>query len=113
VAQKARRSRRSEPVQGSGSQPDMWRDRRGCVENTRFVAMAWPRDEEECYMTYFPMRGSYHNLSARGSAVICLAREGLIYISFRFSRQTIHPNYFSISCSIGVDFSSVCKEYDL
>jgi hypothetical protein len=35
-------------------------------------------------MTYMPLRGLYHNLSARGSVVFCLAREGLIYISSRF-----------------------------
>jgi hypothetical protein len=64
-------------------------------------------------MTYLPLRGLYHNLSARGSMVICLAREGLIYISSRVSRQTIHLDYFSFPCSIGLDFSSVCKESDL
>jgi hypothetical protein len=64
-------------------------------------------------MTYFPLRGLYHNLSASGSVVICLARRGLIYISSRVSRKTIHPDYFSFPCSIGLDFSSVCKESDL
>jgi hypothetical protein len=64
-------------------------------------------------MTYLPLRGLYHNLSARGSMVICLAQEGLIYISSRISRPTIHPDYFSFPCSIGLDFSSVCKESDL
>jgi hypothetical protein len=117
VARKARRSRRSEPVQGSGSQPksargvcggspqnrrvtwlslktktggsalgdeiwahqeasmpaDAWRDHRVCVRRTRSAAMAWPCDEEECYMTYLPLRGLYHNLSSRGSVVFCLA----------------------------------------
>jgi hypothetical protein len=53
------------------------------------VATAWPCDEEESYMTYFTLRGLYHNLRARGSVVICLAREGLIYFSSRVSRQTI------------------------
>jgi hypothetical protein len=136
VARKARRSRRSEPVQGSGSQPesargvcggspqnyrvtwlshktkiggsaggdgirarrevsmlaDVWRDCRACIGRMQTAATAWPCDEEECYMTYLPLRGLYHNLSARGSVVICLAREGIIYISSRFSRQTIHPD---------------------
>jgi hypothetical protein len=55
----------------------------------------------------------YHNLSARGSVVFCLARRGLIYISYRVSRQTIHPDCFSFPCSIGLDFSSVCKVSDL
>jgi hypothetical protein len=157
VARKARRSRRSEPVQGSGSQPDSargvcggspqnrwvtwlshktktgglaggdgirerreasmpadaWRDRRACVGRTRSAATAWPCDEEECYMTHFPLRGLYHNLSVRGSVVICLAQEGLIYISSRVSRQTINPGCFSFPCSIGLDFSSVCKDSDL
>jgi hypothetical protein len=101
VARKARRSRRSEPVQGSGSHPesargvcggspenrqvtwlshktktgdsaggdgirarreasmpaDAWRDRRACVWRTRSAATAWSCDEEECYMTNFPLRG--------------------------------------------------------
>jgi hypothetical protein len=41
-------------------------------------------------MTYLPLRGLYHNLSARGSVVICLAREGFIYISSRVSKKTIN-----------------------
>jgi hypothetical protein len=101
VARKARRSRRSEPVQGSGSRPesarevcggsphnhrvtwlnhktktessaggdgirvrrealmlaDAWRDRKACVGRTRSAVAAWPCDEEECYMTYLPLRG--------------------------------------------------------
>jgi hypothetical protein len=92
---------------------DTWRDRRACVGRTRTAATAWPCDEEECYMTYLPLRGLYHNLSARGSVVICVARRGLIYISSRVSRQSIHPDCFSFPCSIGLDFSSVCKESDL
>jgi hypothetical protein len=154
---KSRRGHRSEPVQGSGSQPesahrvcggspqnrrvtwlshktktggsaggdriwarrdasmsaDAWWDRRACVRRTRSAATAWPCDEEECYMTYLPMSGLYHNLSARGSVVICMAREGLIYISSRVSRKTIHPDCFSFPCSKGLDFSSICKEFDL
>jgi hypothetical protein len=57
-------------------------------------------------MTYLPLR-------SRGSVVFCLARRGLIYISSRVSRQTIHLDCFSFPCSIGLDFSSVCKESDL
>jgi hypothetical protein len=101
VARKARRSRRSESVQGSGAQPefargvcdgspenrrvtwlshktktggsaggdgirahreasmpaDAWRDRKACIGRTRSAATAWLCDEEECYMTYFPLRG--------------------------------------------------------
>jgi hypothetical protein len=36
---------------------DAWRDRRACVGRTRSAVTAWPCDEEECYMTYFPLRG--------------------------------------------------------
>jgi hypothetical protein len=36
---------------------DAWRDRRACVGRTWSAATAWLCDEEECYMTYFPMRG--------------------------------------------------------
>jgi hypothetical protein len=61
----------------------------------------------------FAPEGLYHNLSARGSVLFCLARRGLIYISSTVSRQTIHPDCFSFPCSIGLDFSSVCKESDL
>jgi hypothetical protein len=61
----------------------------------------------------FAPEGLYHNFSARGSVVFCLARKGLIYISSRVSRQTIHLECFSFSCSLGLDFSSVCKESDL
>jgi hypothetical protein len=101
MARKARRSRRPEPVQGSGSRPesargvcggspenrrvtwlshktktgglaggdgirarrealmsaDAWRDHRACVWRTQSAATAWPCDEEECYMTYSPLRG--------------------------------------------------------
>jgi hypothetical protein len=52
-----------------------WRDRRACVGRTRSAVMVWLCVEEECYMTYMPLRGLYHNLSARGSVVFCLARE--------------------------------------
>jgi hypothetical protein len=36
---------------------DAWRDRRACVGRTRSAATAWLCDEEECCMTYFPLRG--------------------------------------------------------
>jgi hypothetical protein len=45
--------------------------------------------------------------------VFCLAQRGLIYISSSVSRQTIHLDCFSFPCSLGLDFSSVCKESDL
>jgi hypothetical protein len=60
----------------------------------------------------FAPEGFYHNLSTRGSVVFCLAQRGLIYISSRVSRQTIDPDCFSFPCSLGLDFSYVCKEYD-
>jgi hypothetical protein len=102
VARKARRSCRSEPVQGSGSQSESsrgvcggspenrrvtwltnktktegsaggdgirahreasmpanaWLDHRACVGRTRSAGTAWMCDEEECYMTYLPLRCS-------------------------------------------------------
>jgi hypothetical protein len=61
----------------------------------------------------FAPKGLYHNLSARGSVVFCLSRRGPIYISSRVSRQIIHLDCFSFPCSIGLDFSSFCKEYNL
>jgi hypothetical protein len=101
-------------VRREASMPaDTWQDHRACVGRTRPAATAWPCDEEECYMAYMPLRGLYPNLSARGSVVFCLDRKGLIYISSRVSRQTILPDCFSFPCSIGLDFSSVCKESDL
>jgi hypothetical protein len=45
--------------------------------------------------------------------VFCLARRGLIYISSRVSRQTIHPDCFSFRSSLGLDFSFVCKDSNL
>jgi hypothetical protein len=90
---------------------DALRDRRACVGRTRSAATAWPCDEEECYMTYLPLRGLYQNLSARGSVVICLAREGLIYIlALGFpGKQSIHPDCFSLPSSIGLDFPPFVK----
>jgi hypothetical protein len=58
-----------------------WLDRRACVGRTRSAVTVWPCDEEECYMTYLPLGGLYHNLSARGNVVICLTWEGLKYIN--------------------------------
>jgi hypothetical protein len=91
---------------------DTWRDHKAWIGRTRTTATVWLCDEEECYMTYFPLRGLYHNLSARGSVVICLAQRHS-YIFSRVSRLTIHLECFSFICSIGLDFSSVCKESNL
>jgi hypothetical protein len=63
---------------------DTWRDRRACVGRTRTAATAWPCDEEECYMTYFPLRGLYHKLSARGSLVFCPARRDSYILTLGF-----------------------------
>jgi hypothetical protein len=52
---------------------DTWRNRKACVGRTRTAAKVWSCDDEECYMTYLPLRGLYHNLSARGSLAICPA----------------------------------------
>jgi hypothetical protein len=73
------------------------------------VAMRW----RGVLHDLFAPEGLYHNLSAKGSVVFCLAWRGLIYISSRVSRQTIHLDSFSFFCSIGLDFSSVCKESNL
>jgi hypothetical protein len=48
------------------------------------VVMAWPCDEEECYTTYLPLRGLYHNLSVRGSLVICPAQRGSYILTLGF-----------------------------
>jgi hypothetical protein len=36
-----------------------------------------------------------------------------MYISSTVSRQNIHPDCFSFPCSLGLDFSLVCKVSDL
>jgi hypothetical protein len=36
---------------------DAWQDRRASVGRTQSAVTAWPCDEEECYMTYLPLRG--------------------------------------------------------
>jgi hypothetical protein len=59
---------------------DTWRDHRACVEKTWTASKAWPCDEEECYMTYLPLRGLYHNLSARGSLVLIYPAQRDSYI---------------------------------
>jgi hypothetical protein len=87
-------------------------DHRACIERTRTAAKVWPSDEEECYLTYLPLRGLYYNLSARGSLVICPAQRDS-YINSRVFGQTILPDCFSFPCFIGLDFSPVCKESDL
>jgi hypothetical protein len=63
---------------------DTWRDRRACVERMRTAAKVWSCNEEECYMTYLPLRGLYHNLSARGSLVICPAQRDSYILTLGF-----------------------------
>jgi hypothetical protein len=36
---------------------DAWQNRRACVGRTQSATKAWSCDEEECYMTYLPLRG--------------------------------------------------------
>jgi hypothetical protein len=100
---------RSGRAEKASMSADMWLDRRACIGRTRFAVTVWPCDEEECYMTYFPRRGLYHNLSVTGSVVFCLAQRGLIYIISRVSRQTIHLDCFSFPCSIGLIFLPFLK----
>jgi hypothetical protein len=64
---------------------DTWRDHRACIERTRTAATAWLCDEEECYKTYWPLRGFYHNLSARGSLEFCLTRRDSYILTLGFS----------------------------
>jgi hypothetical protein len=145
VARKARRSRRSEPVQGSGSQPESARGvcggspencwwlshktktggsvsgdgirTRGGIAGLALGGRGLQRRRGRAIKrsATWPISpvGLYLNLSARSSVVFCLARRGLIYISSRVSRKTIHPDCFSFRCSLGLHFSSVCKESDL
>jgi hypothetical protein len=63
---------------------DTWRDRRACIGRTRSAATAWLCDEDECYMTYMPLRGLYHNLSVRGSVVFCLDRRDSYILTLGF-----------------------------
>jgi hypothetical protein len=61
-----------------------WRDHRACIWRTRTAAMAWLCDEEECYMTYLPLRGLYHNLGARRSLVFCLTQRDSYILTIGF-----------------------------
>jgi hypothetical protein len=63
---------------------DTWRDPRACVGRTWTASKAWPCDEEECYMTYFLLRGLYLNLSARGSLVIFPTQRDSYILSLGF-----------------------------
>jgi hypothetical protein len=63
---------------------DMWWDRRACIGRTQTAKTVWPCDEEECYMTYMTLKGLYHNLSAMGSLVLCLARRDSYILTLGF-----------------------------
>jgi hypothetical protein len=87
---------------------DTWRDRSACIGTMHTAAKVWLCDEEECYMTYLPLRGLYLNLSARGSLVFC-PTQGDSFNS-RVSGQTILPGCF-ISLLYMHRFSSpFCRE---
>jgi hypothetical protein len=73
---------------------DTWQDRRACVERMRSAATVWSCDEEECYMTCMPLRGLYHNLSARGSVVFCRARRDSYILSLGFPSK---PSFWTAS----------------
>jgi hypothetical protein len=64
------------------------------------------------YDLYAP-EGFVSQLKCYGYLGLLPGPEGLIYINSRVSRQTILPDCFSLPCSIGFDFSPVCKESDL
>jgi hypothetical protein len=92
---------------------DVWRDRRACVGRTRSAATAWLCDEEECYMTYLPLRGLYHNLSI--GVVWSFSWPGgdsyILALGFPCKPSIRTTSHFP--CSIGLYFSSVSKESDL
>jgi hypothetical protein len=73
---------------------DTWRDCRACVRRTQSAAAVWPCDKEECYMTYLPVRGLYHYLSARGSVVLCLARRDSYILTLGFPGK---PSFWAAS----------------
>jgi hypothetical protein len=106
--------RRRHPKHQEASMPaDTWRDCRAYVGRTRTAATAWPCDEEECYMSYLPLRGLYHNLSVRGSLVFCPARRDSYILTLGFLGKPSFRTASHFPCSIGLHFSPVCKESDL
>jgi hypothetical protein len=71
---------------------DTWRDRRACVGRTRTTTKAWSCYEEECYMTYLPLRGLYLNLNARGSLVICPTQRDSYILTLGFLGKLSFPS---------------------
>jgi hypothetical protein len=63
---------------------DTWRVRRACVGKTQSVAAVWLCDEDECYVTYLPLRGLNNNLSARGCVLFCLVQRDSYILTLRF-----------------------------
>jgi hypothetical protein len=63
---------------------DTWRDRKVCVGRTQTAAKVWSCDEEDCYLTMFPLRGVYLISSSRGSLVICPSQSNSMYIALGF-----------------------------
>jgi hypothetical protein len=80
---------------------DIWRDRRACVGRTRTATTVWSCDEEECYMTYMPLSGLYHNLSARGSLVFCPNQRDsyILNLGFCNNLKFHHQNKVATWCS--------------
>jgi hypothetical protein len=64
-------------------------------------------------VTYFPLRGLYHNLSARGSLVFCPAQRDSYILTLGFLGKQSFRTASHFPCSIGLDFSPVCKESNL
>jgi hypothetical protein len=63
---------------------DTWRDCGACIGRTQSAVTPWQCDEQECYMTYMPLRGLYHNLISRGSVVFCLAQRDSYILTLGF-----------------------------
>jgi hypothetical protein len=73
---------------------DTWRDHRACIERMRSVVRALTCDEGECYMTYLPLRGLYHNSSARDSVVFCLSWRDSYILTLGFPGK---PSFWTAS----------------
>jgi hypothetical protein len=63
-------------------------------------------------MTYMPLMGLYHNLSARGSLVFCPAQWDSYILTLGFPGK---PSFWTASHFLApwFRFSSVCKKSDL
>jgi hypothetical protein len=82
---RCRRTRGGIRAHREASMPaNTWWDCKAYIGRTRTTAKVWPCDEEECYMTYLPLRGLYNNLSARGSLVICSTQKDSYILTLGF-----------------------------